>query len=144
MKFWDSSAVVPLLVPEATSRPLQRLYDADTAMFAWWATELECISALVRRERLVHLGEAVVRPAFARLNALRTAWHEVEPGEDVRETARRLLRVHDLRAADSLQLAAASFVAEGRPSTLEFVSLDDRLLAAARREGFAIAGPAAR
>jgi hypothetical protein len=52
------------------------------------------------------------------------------------ESAKRLLRVHDLRTADALQLAAAVFVAEARPPTLEFVSLDDRLLAAARREGF--------
>ena len=74
--------------------------------------------------------------AFVRLSALKAGWHEVEPGEDVRESAKRLLRVHDLPTADALQLAAAFFVAEARPSTLTFVSLDDRLLAAADREGF--------
>jgi len=105
-------------------------------MFAWWATELECTSAIVRRQRLGHLREEVSAEGFTRLNALRAGWHEVEPGEEVRESAKRLLRVHDLRTADALQLAAATFVAEGRPSTLEFVSLDGRLLAAARREGF--------
>ena len=68
--------------------------------------------------------------------------HEVEPGEELRESAKRLLRVHDLRTADALQLAAAVYVAEARPSTLEFVSLDDRLLAAARREGFPTTKPA--
>jgi hypothetical protein len=78
------------------------------------------------------------------LNALRAGWHEVEPGEEVRESAKRLLRVHDLRSEDALQLAAAVFVAEARPSTLEFVSLDDRLLAAARREGFSTTKPATR
>ncbi|MGH7389919.1 MAG: type II toxin-antitoxin system VapC family toxin [Candidatus Rokuibacteriota bacterium] len=144
MKFWDSSAIVPLLVSEATSRTLQRLYDTDPVMFAWWATELECTSAIVRRERLGQLRDAVVSEAFARLHGLRAAWHEVEPGEEVRETARRLLRVHDLRAAGSLQLAAAFFVSEARPSTVDFVSLDDRLLAAARREGFVVTGPSVR
>ena len=139
MKFWDSSAVVPLLVPEATSRSLQRLYEADPVMVAWWATELECVSAVVRRQRGGHLSDAIVNEAVVRLEGLRAAWHEVEPGDEVRETARRLLRVHDLRAGDSLQLAAAFFAAEARPSTLEFVSLDGRLLAAARREGFSSA-----
>ena len=141
MKFWDSSAVVPLLVPEATSGSLQEFYDADPIMVAWWGTEIECTSAIARRQRLGLLREDVVTEAFVRLSALRAGWHEVEPGEEVRESAKRLLRVHDLRTADALQLAAAFFVAEARPSTLEFVSLDDRLLAAARREGFVVPRP---
>jgi predicted nucleic acid-binding protein len=143
MRFWDSSAVVPLLVPEATSRALQRLYEADPVMFSWWGTEIECTSALARRQRLGQLREDVVAEAYIRLGGLRAGWHEVEPGEEVRESAKRLLRVHDLRTADALQLAAAFFVAEARPSTLEFVSLDDRLLAAARREGFPTTRPRA-
>jgi hypothetical protein len=142
VKFWDSSAVVPLLVPEVTSRAAQALYDADPVMFAWWAAEIECTSALARRQRLGQLREDVVAEAFARLNGLRAGWHEVEPSEEVRELAKRILRVHDLRTADALQLAAAVFVAEARPSTLEFVSLDDRLLTAARREGFPTTRPA--
>ncbi len=142
MKFWDSSAVVPLLVPETTSRSLQRLYDADPVMFAWWATEIECSSATARRQRVGHLREDVAAEAFARLSALKAAWHELEPGDEVRESAKRFLRVHDLRTAHALQLAAAFLIAEARPSTLEFVSLDDRLLAAARREGFPTTRPA--
>ena len=136
MRFWDSSALVPLLVPEAMSRSMRELYDRDPVMVAWWATEIECTSAIARRQRLGQLREAIVSEALGRLSVLRAAWHEVEPGEDVRETAKRLVRVHDLRTADALQLAAALFVAEGRPSTLELVSLDDRLVTAARREGF--------
>ena len=141
MKFWDSSAIVPLLVPEVMSRPLQRLYAADPVMFACWATEIECTSALARRQRLGELRDDVVTQAFVRLGALRAGWHEVEPGEEVRESAKRLLRVHDLRTADALQLAAAFFAAEARPPTLEFVTLDDRLLGAARREGFPATPP---
>ena len=110
-------------------------------MAAWWATEIECTSAIARRQRLGQLPENVAAEAFVRLKALREGWHEVEPGEELRESAKRLLRVHDLRTADALQLAAAVYVAEARPSTLEFVSLDDRLLAAARREGFPTTKP---
>jgi predicted nucleic acid-binding protein len=142
VKFWDSSAVVPLLVPETTSRSLQRLYDADPVMFAWWATEIEGTSAIARRQRVGHLREDVAAEAFARLSALKAAWHELEPGDEVRESAKRFLRVHDLRTANVLQLAAAFLIAEAHPSTLEFVSLDDRLLAAARREGFSTTRPA--
>jgi len=142
VKFWDSSAVIPLLVPEAMSGPVQKLYADDPAIAASWATEIECTSAIARRQRLGQLPEAVAAEAFVRLKALRDGWHEVEPGEELRESAKRLLRVHDLRTANALQLAAAVYVAEARPSTLEFVSLDDRLLAAARREGFPTTKPA--
>jgi hypothetical protein len=142
VKFWDSSAVVPLLVPEVMSGSVQRLYEDDPVMAAWWATEIECTSAIARRLRLGQLPEDIAAEGFVRLKALQEGWHEVEPGEEFRESAKRLLRVHDLRTADALQLAAAVYVAEARPSTLEFVSLDDRLLAAARREGFPTTKPA--
>ena len=115
---------------------MQGLYETDSSVVVWWATEIECTSAIALRQRLGQLREAIVTEAFVRLSALKAAWHEVEAGEDVREVAKRLVRVHDLRTADGLQLAAALFVAEARPSTLKFVSLDDRLLVAARREGF--------
>ena len=143
MKFWDSSAVVPLLVPETASRSIRALYGSDPVMCAWWATDVECVAALARRQRQGQLRDDILTAALSRLDGLRSAWHEVEPSDELRESAKRLLRVHDLRTADALQLAAAFFVAESRPSTLEFVSLDERLLAAARREGFATPGPPA-
>jgi uncharacterized protein len=142
MKFWDSSAVIPLLVSELMSVSMQELFKSDPIIVAWWATEIECTSAIARRHRLGRLSEETTEEAFRRLTSLRAGWHEVEPSEEIRESAKRLLRVHDLRTADALQLAAAFFAAEARPSTLEFTSLDERLLAAARREGFFITKPA--
>ena len=65
-------------------------------------------------------------------------WSEVLATDAVRGTALRMLRVHPLRAADSLQLAAAFVAAEHDPASLDFVSLDDRLIEAASREGFRI------
>ena len=38
---------------------------------------------------------------------LEASWNEIDPTDRVRQQAMRLLRVHSLRAADSLQLAAA-------------------------------------
>lgn len=49
--------------------------------------------------------------------------------------------VHPLRAADSLQLAAAIVVADGAPRALPFVTLDDRLALAADKEGFPVLVP---
>ncbi len=136
MKYWDSSAVVPLLVDEPATAPLLDLYRRDCVLLAWWGTDVECVSALARLERDGSLGSTEMMDALKRLQALRQSWQEVQPVEPVRDMARRLLRVHNLRAADSLQLAAALVVSAHRPSTLDFVCLDERLAAAAQREGF--------
>jgi uncharacterized protein len=140
MKFWDSSALVPLLAAEAATRPVRALYLRDSAVVVWWATPVECASAIARLERDQALSAADAAVAFARLDALAASWLHVEPSDEIRETARRLLRVHPLRAADALQLAAAFVAAERRPSTLTLVTLDDGLRTAAGREGFVLAG----
>ena len=138
MKYWDSSALVPLLVEEESTDMVLDLYQADTDAVTWWGSAVECASALARLDRRTELDPADVTVAFRRLAALAKSWHEIEPSVSVRETAQRLLRAHDLRAADSLQLAAAFRASEGHPSTLEFVTLDDRLALAAEREGFEV------
>lgn len=138
MKFWDASAVVPLLVEEPTTRALQALVRADPVMLVWWATEVECASAIARLERDGMLQGPAVDEAFGRLRQLARGWHEVDPGDALRETAVRFLRVHRLRSADALQLAAAFLAAERRPPSLDLVALDDRLAGAARKEGFAL------
>ncbi len=107
-------------------------------MCVWWATETECVSALARLEREGALTDTAIGDALERLDNLAQAWNEVQPVMAVRGIARRLLRVHALRAADALQLAAAVILAEGVPASLDIVTLDERLAAAARREGFAV------
>jgi len=138
MKFWDSSALVPLLVEEATTIPLRDLYLDEPGTIAWWSAPVECASAIARLEREGHLLPRAATEAFERLDALALHWHRIEPVEAVLDTARRLLRAHSLRAGDSLQLAAATLASEGKPSSLEFVCLDDRLAIAAQREGFVV------
>jgi predicted nucleic acid-binding protein len=140
VKFWDASAVVPLLIAEESTRRLQALAAKDSAMLVWWASAVECISALARLERDGALNPAAMTLALQRLHKLSAGWHEVDPSDEIRETAARFLRVHALRAADALQLAAAFAAAERRPASLEIVTLDERLANAARKEGFVVLG----
>ncbi len=142
MRFWDSSALVPLVVDQAATNLVMALFERDPAMFVWWGTEVECVSALARLERERAIDRIRAEDAHGRLKALADAWGEVEPSQIVRECAIRFLRVHALRAADALQLAAAIVAAELRPSSLEMVTLDDRLADVARKEGFRLAAPA--
>jgi predicted nucleic acid-binding protein len=140
VRFWDSSAIVPLLVEQASTAKMQALATDDPLLLVWWGTAVECASALARLEREAMLDNAAANLAFVRLAQLSASWQEVEAGDLVRETTVRLLRVHPLRAADGLQLAAAFVAAEGRSSSLEFVTLDDRLAIAAQKEGFLVIG----
>jgi len=96
------------------------------------------LSALARVERGGPLEAKGMALASNRLTQLANSWHEIEPSEIVRESAMRFLRVHSLRAAAALQLAAAFIAAERRPSSLEVITLDERLAEAARKEGFAL------
>lgn len=143
MRFWDSSAVVPLLVEERTTAATLEEFERDPELLVWWGTELECVSALARQEREGALSAHSVVTALERLDALSLAWREVLPVARVRQTATRLLRVHPLRAGDALQLAAAVVGAESLPATLPLVTLDERLAQAAQREGFAVVSPQA-
>lgn len=138
MRFWDTSAIVPLLHAESATPAIQAEYGRDPEMAVWWATDVECISAIAREERVGSLEPAIVSDALARLDALAAAWQEVEPSAVVRRLAARLLRVHPLRASDSLQLAAAIVASENEPTSMSLVTLDDRLALAARREGFTV------
>ena len=141
MKFWDTSALVPLLLHEDVTRAVLALYRDDPAVIVAWTTAVECASAIARVERDGLIDQSSATAAFGRLDELARTWLEVEPESSVRDAARRLLRVHRLRAADAIQLASASLAAERRPPTLGLVTLDARLEAAALREGFAVVVP---
>ena len=137
MRYWDASAIVPLIVEEASSVAMRAQLAEDGDVVAWWTTTVECTSALVRARSAGRITDE--SPALERMDWIARGWREVEPAPEIRDEARRLLRVHDgLRAADALQLAAALAVAERRPSSLGFVCLDDRLRLAASREGLRV------
>ena len=137
MRFWDSSALVPLLIEEQNSERVRALFRADSLVTVWWASELECASALRRRERSGFDADQI-QEAVNRLDQAMQDWHQVEPADELKRLARRLLRLHDLSAADALQLSAAVSASEGRSETFELVTLDGRLALAAEREGFPV------
>jgi predicted nucleic acid-binding protein len=134
--FWDTSAIVPLCCfqPQTSqSRQAARHYARQVV---WWATPIEAISSFNRLVRNGDLTGQESRQAFTRLNHLRGRWNEIQPSEEVREQAERLLGTHKLRAADSLQLAAALVWSLDRPRGYHFICADGDLSDAAEAEGF--------
>ena len=138
MKYWDSSALVALVVDEPRSVERRATIRRDSVIVTWWGSRIECASALNRLERNHRFEGDGFDRSMDQLGLLAASWVEIEPLEQVRRRATRLLRLHPLRAADALQLAAALTAAGEDPQRLDMVSSDDRLSAAARREGFRV------
>jgi predicted nucleic acid-binding protein len=119
---------------------MQAHYAADPVINVWCLTPVEVWSALCRMRREGRLDSPGMRVARRRLQALAASWVEVDDVLTVRGRAQRLLEMHPLRAADSLQLAAALVLVGERPERVAFLSLDVRLAEAAEKEGFDIEG----
>lgn len=138
MRFWDSSAVVPLIVKQAASAMADRWLREDGDIAVWTLTSTEVLSALRRLERENVLGQTEADLAEERVEELWRALHVVIDVEGVKARARRLLRSHALRAADGLQLGAALAWSAENPAGRVLHTFDTRLATAARREGFRV------
>jgi len=123
-------------IPDTCAREVQ-LKNA-TGIIVWWATRMKCVSALCRRERESHLSPEAIHAGMARLSALDRQWHVVSPSQTILSRAERLLKIHPLRAANSLQLAAALLATREEPNNTTFHTADARLALAAEKEGFAV------
>ena len=138
MRFWDTSAIAPLVVHEAESARADQLIGADPAMVVWWGAPIECGSALARRHREESLDSAGLQAATGRMRKLSAAFIEVPASDELRNHALRTVRVHPLRAADAMHLAAALIASDFSPGALEFVTFDERQARAAELEGFRV------
>jgi len=136
VRFWDTSAVVPLLIKQSASAKADHWYAEDPGIAIWTLATVEIVSALWRLRRDKSLTEANVRAAELRSEELASASYIVADIDSVKNLAARLLRVHALRAADALQLGAALIWAGAQPQGKTLHTLDERLALAGRREGF--------
>ncbi len=138
MRFWDSSAVVPLLSRQAPSGVVGDLLREDIEVTVWWGTWAECAVAISRLKRGREIDEESEDAARIRLDRLADEWVEVDPMNDLRLLASFVSKDHPLKSADCLQLAAALRWCEGDVGSSGFVCLDDRLRKAAQDEGFVV------
>ncbi|MBW1999993.1 MAG: type II toxin-antitoxin system VapC family toxin [Deltaproteobacteria bacterium] len=141
MRFWDSSAIIPLLVLEADSDYCLKALATDQGMIVWCLSYVEVFSALCRRAKEGLMDETGFQAAKTRLKTVFDKAYQVKAIDLVRYRASRLLEVHNLRAADACQLAAALVVTQEDPGRLFMMCLDKRLETAARKEGFSVNPP---
>lgn len=145
MSFWDTSALVKLLVEEEHGAAALHLFETEMEagddLIVWWGTRLEAVHAIARRAREGALSDQDAKAALENLNLLSDLWREVPPSRGVRDEAERLLKAHPLRTADSLQLAATVAAARARRSSRVLVTYDLALARVAELEGFSSLAP---
>jgi predicted nucleic acid-binding protein len=138
LNFWDSSAVVALLVEQPGSKAVGQILAEDTSIWVWWGTRLECLSALCRLGRERALSDDGVVSARSALANLAAAWTEIDPSATIRDSAEALAVKYPLKAADALQLAAAGLSLAGGADDSGFVCLDRQLASGALAEGLRV------
>jgi predicted nucleic acid-binding protein len=138
VKFWDTAALVPLIVDESPTGDLRRLLASDRDVVIWMFTRVELFSSLGRLGRTTPDLDDVLPGARADVSDLLSACTTVTDVDGVGRRAERLVGMHPLSAADAMQLAAALVASGDRPESLEFVTLDQALARSARLEGFRV------
>jgi hypothetical protein len=125
-------------VDQASTAVSRDLFGQDPVIATWWASSVECASALNRLHREKRIEFTTLAQLSSDLDSFASSWVLIPPVERVKRDALRILRIHPVRAADALQLAAALTAAGGEPESLEFVTRDSRLATAAQMEGFQV------
>ena len=134
MRFWDTSALIPLMIQEPRSEEIRSIARQDAQILTSAFTVVEVASALWRRRHNGELSISEHEAADRNFAALSTAWVEVPVTQDVIDASASVLTRHRLRAGDALQLGSAR-IAAGE-AALTFVTLDENLAQAAQSEGF--------
>ena len=133
--FWDTSALVPLCVRQGITPHAIALVKRHEVV-VWWSTPVEIASALARLSRMNQIDSDDYLAARKLANDLSQICYVIQPTETLRTKAVQLLHRHDLRAADSLQLAAALEWCEDLPQGRMFLTFDEKLREAALLSGF--------
>jgi len=141
MQFWDSSALLPLVVRQPPfSDPCRRAFRQNVSRAIAFLARVECRSAIERLVREGTLNAAARRRSLTNIDKLVAAFDLVAFSPEVEAHALTLLGRHALRSLDALQLGCARGLAShGDTDALpEFVCCDRRLANAAVAEGFAL------
>jgi predicted nucleic acid-binding protein len=139
--FFDTSALVPLIVAQPSSQQARRAYRRFARQVVAWTASIEASGAIYRSVRLGALRESNARRALARLSQLERRWIEILATNRIRHSAISLLENYDLRSADAIQLASALVWCNGKPRNRSFVCFDRKLNEAASAVGFSVIEP---
>ena len=140
LAYFDTSAVVPLIIAEPASERCAQLWDAADLVVTSALTLVEVHAALALAQRMGRIDDARRRAALAVFDERWTAMAHVAPSEAIIRTAADLTATHGLRGYDAMHCATALAV-----DTQDFVAVsgDRKLLGAWSALGIPTAGTTA-
>ncbi|MFT3797339.1 type II toxin-antitoxin system VapC family toxin [Microbacterium sp.] len=109
--YFDSSALVPLVIAEPTTARCNGIWDQADAMVTTTLSFVEVHAAIAQAARQGRLGEAEHRRALAAFEARWGDMVHVTPGDAILANAAHLAAAHALRGYDAIQCATALAVA---------------------------------
>jgi predicted nucleic acid-binding protein len=134
VKFWDTSALVPLVLDEPSSRSMRQLLSSDANVAVSFISGVELQSAIARRTGNDEPHTRLAASQF--VVALSHGWTVADDYVQIVAGGKQVASRYGLRAGDAIQLASA--LSLGHDARMPFVTLDQELRAAARAEGFLV------
>jgi len=133
--YFDTSAVVPLIINEAATDHCNRVWNDSSRVVSVRLLYPEARAALGRAHRMNRLTRRQLTAANSELDTVVTEVDHIELTADLARTAGELAQAHGLRGYDAVHLAAAQSVAD---DDLVLITGDIDLAAAAQSVGIAV------
>ena len=134
--YFDTSALVPLLVSEPASPTCGRLWNEATRVISTRLIYPEARAALAQARRMSRLTVEGLEQAVDELDSIALEIAYIEVSAELAESAGDLAQTHGLRGYDAVQLASAALANDGE---LVLVTGDRDLGAAAQSIGISVA-----
>jgi uncharacterized protein len=127
--YFDTSAIVPIVVEEPASRPASRLWDDADRLVSSRLSYVETRAALAMARRLHRIADSALQEAVEAFEAVYLQLDIVEVTEQLVREAGEMAQRFGLRGYDAVHLASAQTVAD---PNLVLAAGDANLLSAAR------------
>jgi predicted nucleic acid-binding protein len=137
IRYFDASALVKRYVVEEHSETVQGLLSSGSVATSR-LSEVEVVSALARRCREGAFSESERDRTFDQIPRDFERFHVIEIVPEITALTYDLLRKHNLRAGDSLQLASCLYLSAKLGRDVPLIGFDSRLTEAAEAEGLAV------
>ena len=134
--YLDTSALVKLYIEEDGSDIVNDRTDKATIVSTSRIAYVEALSAFVRCKNEKVLSKKNYDKCIACFKFDWEMYFVIEASEKVIKIAGGLIENHSIRGFDSIHLASAMILKKEINQSIDFMCWDDRLLEAAKKEGF--------
>ena len=133
----ESSAVLAWLLDESSADEVRRLLAGAKVIFTSDLTLIECSRVLIRAVVLGDLNEAEAADRRAHLTNAAASWHVLHIASEIIDRAKHPFPEEPIRTLDAVHLASA-LTARATVTTLELLSLDERVRKSAKKLGLSL------